>query len=374
MIPLNKTGYCHTHIEGNYLDSHFTGRYAHILSNAGDGLNIAYRHLYETRGRLRIGVSPLACVLAIYPIIQNGHIPVFIDIDPQTFNMDSRKLLNMEGIDALEVIHLGGNPNEMDVISRWSLENKKIVIEDCAQAMGACYNGLELGNFGDYAAFSLIKNLHVATGGLFLTKDNIEIGSHYQISPFIIAYRELKKYLESHSDCHSLNIWNLLYRQLLLLKEKNGQRISSEVYCLSKKRTAQIIRQLSQIDFLNEQRLRNANDIIQNLDQSKYEVQKELPKAKSNRNRLLLYLKSGLGAEKTICSLRQKGIAANNLTQNYLKGFQQHISKDELLKDFYKRGELDVYDSIHNHIIAIPSSPYLREDEKLYIIETLNTI
>ena len=100
MIPLSKTGYCHTHIEGNYLDSHFTGRYAHILSNAGDGLNIAYRHLYETRGRLRIGVSPLACVLAIYPIIQNGHIPVFIDIDPQTFNMDSRKLLNMEGIDA----------------------------------------------------------------------------------------------------------------------------------------------------------------------------------------------------------------------------------------------------------------------------------
>lgn len=374
MIPLNKTGYYPTRFDGNYLDDHFIGRYAHVLSNAGDGLNIVYRHLYETRGCLRIGVSPLACVLAIYPIIQNGHIPIFIDIDPHTFNMDSRNPSNLEDIDAVEVIHLGGNPNEMDVICQWARENKKVVIEDCAQAMGSCYDGIELGNYGDYAAFSLIKNLHVATGGLLVTKNNIEIGTCTQISPLIIAYREIKKYLESHADYHSLNIWNFLYRHLLLLKERKGQRISNNVYCLNRKRTKQVVQQLCQIDFLNEQRLKNANQIIQHLDKSKYEVQNELPKAKTNRNRLLLCLKNGLSAEETIFRLRQKGIAANNLTQNYLNGFQQHISKDEYLKDFYRRGKLDIYDSVFSHIIAIPSSPFLRMDEIQYIINTLNNI
>lgn len=373
MISLNKTGYIKIESTEDYLSSHFGGYFSHILSNAGDGLNYAYKKLYEEHGSLRIGVSPLACVLAIYPIVMNGHTPVFIDVDSDTFNMDSHQLISTADLDAVEVIHLGGNPNEMDVICKWAKDNGIIIIEDCAQALGSSYDGVELGNFGEYAVFSLIKNLHETTGGLFLCKNKIRTDSFQQIPSHIIAYRELKRFLESHTNHHSYNPWNFLYHTLLQMKERKGQRVTKEIHRLSDERSNALISRFNAIVELNSKRVSNANDIIKGTDASRYIVQKVLPKGFSNRNRLFLRLISG-DAQKIISKLREKGIAANNLTQHYLYGFQPHISKDNLLSCYYHKEQLEVYDNIFNSIIAVPSSPYLTRSEKEHIINTLNSI
>lgn len=374
MIPLNKAGYFFADSTHDYLSKHFIGYNTYILSNAGDGLNLAYQKLYEERGSLRIGVSPLACVLAIYPIVMNGHIPVFIDIDSETFNMDAQKLISRNDIDAVEVIYLGGNPCEMDIICKWAKDNGKIIIEDCAQALGSFYDGVEAGNFGDYAAFSLIKNLLETTGGLFVSKQIVDTCGFKQIPLHVIAYRELKRFLESHTSHNGYNPWNFLYRILLQIKESKGQRVTKEVHRLDDKRSNYLIGRFSNIKELNARRINNANEIIKGLDSSRYQVQKILPKGVSNRNRLFLRIISGGDAQTTIGRLRKKGIAANNLTQHYLNGFQPHILKDNLLSDFYHKKDLEVYDAIFNAIIAVPSSPYLSSSEKKHIIDTLNNI
>lgn len=111
MIPLNKP--CIKSASGKYGDyadfmfSNFRGLNSYVLSSAADGLHLIYKSLYEKRGTLKVGVSPLACFQAIYPIVQNGHIPVFVDIDDKTFNMDIDNLMKYPVVDVLEVIHLG---------------------------------------------------------------------------------------------------------------------------------------------------------------------------------------------------------------------------------------------------------------------------
>lgn len=125
----------------DFMSSNFRGLNSYVLSSAADGLHLIYKSLYEKRGTLKVGVSPLACFQAIYPIVRNGHIPVFVDIDDKTFNMDIDNLMKYPIVDVLEVIHLGGNPNEMDVLCEWARNKHVLLIEDCAQALGTCYKG-----------------------------------------------------------------------------------------------------------------------------------------------------------------------------------------------------------------------------------------
>ena len=64
-----------------------------LTYSSREGLNVIYRKLYEERGAMRVAVSPLTCFIAIYPIVANGHVPVFVDIDAETLNMDEEKLV-----------------------------------------------------------------------------------------------------------------------------------------------------------------------------------------------------------------------------------------------------------------------------------------
>jgi len=115
---------------------------------------------------------------------------------------------------------------------------------------------------------------------------------------------------------------------------------------------------LGTIENLKLRRNENYQYMTSMIDRSKFQLQ-EVPKGGiSNRNRLLLRMNEPK-ASQTIGELRAAGIAANNLTQNYLKGFQPHVIKDELLSPYYKAVDLTNYNALYNRIIAIPCSPFL---------------
>lgn len=223
MIPLNKP--CIKSASGKYGDyadfmfSNFRGLNSYVLSSAADGLHLIYKSLYEKRGTLKVGVSPLACFQAIYPIVQNGHIPVFVDIDDKTFNMDIDNLMKYPVVDVLEVIHFGGNPNEMDVLCEWARNKHVLLIEDCAQALGAYYKGKMVGNFGDYSVFSLIKNLYSISGGLLLSKGMM---THtYPLLPEqIVLYKRIKRFLEAHCSYKKCNLYNIFILYITINKGK----------------------------------------------------------------------------------------------------------------------------------------------------------
>lgn len=108
-----------------------------------------------------------------------GATPVFVDVDPATYNIDpadaARKVSSRTR--AIIPVHLFGQCAEMDAISRLAEESKLYVIEDAAQSLGARYKGRSAGSMGDFGAFSFYptKNLGGLGDGGMLTCRNADL-------------------------------------------------------------------------------------------------------------------------------------------------------------------------------------------------------
>lgn len=107
-------------------------------------------------------------------IVLAGALPVFAEID-ESFNMDPDDLERhiTPSTKAVMVVHLQGNPAEMDRLLPTARRHGLRVIEDCAQSVGASYKGRPLGSFGDIAIYSLQlnKTITAGEGGAVCTSD-----------------------------------------------------------------------------------------------------------------------------------------------------------------------------------------------------------
>ena len=127
----------------------------------------------------RVVTTPFTFVATANSILYCGAVPVFCDIDPETFNLSPAALaetlaaLKEAGTPAKAVllVHLFGLPCDMAAIMAIAAEHGAIVIEDCAQAHGAAYNGRRVGTFGVAGTFSFYatKNLTTGEGGMVVT-------------------------------------------------------------------------------------------------------------------------------------------------------------------------------------------------------------
>ncbi len=109
-------------------------------------------------------------------IARLGATPVFVDIDPRTYNLDTSVISSKvtSRTRAIIPVHLYGQMADMDPLMRLANEHGLIVIEDAAQALGAEYNGRRAGSIGHYGCFSFFpsKNLGGAgDGGMIVTND-----------------------------------------------------------------------------------------------------------------------------------------------------------------------------------------------------------
>ena len=116
-------------------------------------------------------------VATVAAIEMAGASPVFVDIDPVTYNMDPEYLKKAitSKTKAVIPVHLYGHPAPMEEILAIAREYNLCVIEDCAQAHGATYLGKRVGSFGDMACFSFYptKNLGaLGDGGMVATNDD----------------------------------------------------------------------------------------------------------------------------------------------------------------------------------------------------------
>jgi perosamine synthetase len=101
--------------------------------------------------------------------------PVFVDVDPATFNIDATKIeaAITDKTRAIVPTHLYGQPCNLTEVMRIAEKHNLIVVEDCAQAAGALYRGRKVGTFGSAALFSfqLLKGINTYGGGMALTND-----------------------------------------------------------------------------------------------------------------------------------------------------------------------------------------------------------
>ena len=343
-----------------------------LIYSSREGLNVIYKKLYEERGSLRVAVSPLTCFVAIYPMVVNGHIPVFIDIDPLTLNMDEEKLLQRTDVDVVQVIHLGGNPMRMEMVIEWAQKNRIVVIEDCAQALGATYNGQEVGTFGEYAVASVVKNVYGVCGGILIGDAIIKKDDCKGVSSILIIYKRIKRFLEKKTNAKIWGVWNVLYGALLRLKDARENSFASVVHMLPDKVEREIREKLEPLDLINEKRKVRANRLIAQINTKQYAIQQEPERGVSTRNRILL-ISQYYPARYVIVELRKRGIAANNLTQSYTHSYQEHVREDAILGKYYTE-LLDNYESILPKVLCVPCSPALSNKEIDYIAKELNSL
>ncbi len=108
-------------------------------------------------------------------IIWAGGVPVFVDIDPKTYNMDlkdlSKKITPRSKV--ILVQHTFGLPINMEEVLKIAKKNSLLVIEDCAHALGSKYKGKPVGTFGDASIFSfgVAKVIDAASGGILVVNN-----------------------------------------------------------------------------------------------------------------------------------------------------------------------------------------------------------
>jgi len=146
-------------------------------------------------------VSDYTFVASASAVVAVNAVPVFCDIDPETFVLDVDKIdaLVTPRTRAVVAVHLGGNPVEMDRLCSKALKKGLKVVEDCAHAQGSRYRGKRLGNWGDAGTFSFqaSKVLTAGEGGAIVCNDDALAKRIYSVSD---CGRKPGKYFYSHFE------------------------------------------------------------------------------------------------------------------------------------------------------------------------------
>ncbi|MEG3640889.1 DegT/DnrJ/EryC1/StrS family aminotransferase [Magnetococcus sp. PR-3] len=122
-------------------------------------------------------VPALAWPTTFWPLIQNQLIPVVVDVNPETLNLEPRSVeaALSPRTRALMAVHGYGNPCDMDALGKLCARHELLLIEDCTEANGACYNGKAVGSHGCIGTFSFYHSHHMSTmeGGMCITDDPV---------------------------------------------------------------------------------------------------------------------------------------------------------------------------------------------------------
>jgi perosamine synthetase len=115
-------------------------------------------------------------ISCITQIIRSGAIPVMVDSDPFTWNMDVTQIESKitPRTKAIMVVHIYGLPVDMNPVLDIARQHGLRIIEDAAEMHGQTYNGRPCGSFGDISTFSFYPNKHITTGegGMIVTDDD----------------------------------------------------------------------------------------------------------------------------------------------------------------------------------------------------------
>lgn len=121
-------------------------------------------------------VPPYTFIATASTVIECNCVPVFVDIEPDSYNLDPAKIeaAVTERTKAIIPVHFGGLACDMDAIMEIAKRHNLKVIEDAAHAHGAEYKGKKLGTIGDVGSFSFqsSKNLTSGEGGIVITDDD----------------------------------------------------------------------------------------------------------------------------------------------------------------------------------------------------------
>lgn len=149
-------------------------KYAVALSTGTASLHMAVK-LAGVKAGEKVFCSDMTFAATVNPVVYEGGIPVFVDSEYDTWNMDPAALEKAfelyPEVKTVVLAHLYGTPGKIDQIRNICREHGAVIIEDAAESLGASYKEVQTGTFGAYNAVSFNGNKIItgSSGGMFLT-------------------------------------------------------------------------------------------------------------------------------------------------------------------------------------------------------------
>jgi len=316
-------------------------RYASAVNSGTSALHCAISAL-ELKPGEEVIVPVLANIADVSTVIQEGGRPIFVDIDPSSFNIDPQKIEAKIGKNtrAIVVVHMYGNPVEIDGVKKIAKKNNLVLIEDCAQAAGARYKGKYVGSFGDISCFSLYQTKHIISGegGVALTNNN----KFARIIASVANNGIMKEDLDAY----------------------DYERIGYN-YQLTEIQAALAIGQLRKLDKNNKKRRKNVElfkKLLEDLDIT-------FQSTSSNSENAYFYL-TGLLPE-SLCSKRDKFMQnVKTLNAPIKKLYPMGLNEVTLLKNKYPQ-DCPISQNITKRIFNLYVNPGLDEEDIIFMADAV---
>jgi dTDP-4-amino-4,6-dideoxygalactose transaminase len=310
-------------------------RYGIGLSNGTDALTLALRACNIGPGDEVITVAN-TFIATIEAISLVGAVPVFVDIDPETYTMDWRQLNSVltDRTRAIIPVHLYGHPVEMGPLMDFAREHGLRVIEDASQAHGAEYQGQRVGSFGDIGCYSLYcsKNLGAyGEAGICVTND--------------LELAESLRLLRDHGS-------KIRYQHDVIGVNARMDEIQAAILNVK----------LAYLDQWNAAR----QNIAMSYSEQLRELVEVVPVAKPwAKHVYYVYVVQVQNRDQFRVALAKEGIATgiHYPIPIHLQPACQHYG--------YTAGMLPVTEAVTQHIVSLPMYPELTEEQVAYIIHAV---
>jgi len=327
-----------------------SGTDALILSLSALALKLKHKGSFDSKDE--IITTPFTFIATSESIVRSGAKPVFVDINPETFNIDSQeieKAITKRTVGIMPV-HLYGLPCNMDEIRRIAKKYNLFIIEDAAQSFGAGYKGKKTGTLGDCGSFSFFPSKNLGSfgdGGLIATNNksiqktiNI-LRNHGQTKQYSARYLGFNSRLDS------------LQAAILLTKLKYIDKFN--------KKRIEIANQYNQA-LKNTPHLQLPQPL--NTQHSTLNTQYSIPNTGFSHIYHLYTIKVSTQRDKLLNYLNSKGIGARVY-------YPVTMEKMSVFSNFRCIGKLNNALSVSRKVISLPIHPFLNKNEIDYVIKTV---
>ena len=340
-------------------------KHAISVGNGTDALVIALKSLGIGPGD-EVITTPFTFFATAETISAVGAIPVFVDVEKDTFNIDPAKIEEKitKNTKAIVPVHIFGQSAKMDEINEIAKKHDLKVIEDACQAIGGKYKERKIGTLGDVACFSFFptKNLGCAgDGGIIVTDDdNVAtiakaLRTHGSGENGQKAYNLLNNITEEVTTVQNAD--DTVYNPLKYYNYLIGYNTRLDAI------QAAILRvKLLHIDSWNAKR----REIAKIYDQKLKDTDLVTPFiSEENEPVYHMYIIQSENREAMLSKLKEKGVATGVYYPVPL-----HLQK--VYKNLgYKEGDMPVAEYLSHRTFAIPVYPELTEEEVNYIVESI---
>jgi perosamine synthetase len=318
--------------------------HAIAVANGTIALDIALKALGIKQGD-EVIVPDFTFISTANSILFQGAKPVFADVDARTFNLDPRDVSAKitARTKAILGVHLFGQPFDLKAVQDICEDHDLLLIEDCAQAHGAEYEGRKVGCFGAMGCFSFYATKNMTTGeGGMITTNNAKLAE---------TCRLLRSHGESQKYHHTMLGYN---------------------YRMTELQAAIGLVQLTKLDRFNELRRHNAAYLTSHLRASGIQRPYEQPAVKHVYHQYAVTLEDGfpLARDELMAYLKAKGIGS--AIHYPLPIHQQPLYRQLGYSDESVR--CPIATELAEKILSLPVHPAVSEQELGYIAETMNSL